>query len=678
MFSHFSIATKMIATFLAIIVLTTLVGIFAIVQNGRLLSSAKSISDNDIPSIQAITAIDGLVGSHRRGEMLMLLATDKEAQEKYLKRNDETVEKLGKEQAVYEKLLDTEAEKKGYAEFKTAWGAYLAEYPKIKELVLQNKSREDVAAVVMGGSSTSFNQSLKALDSLKKLIIEQSGRENARAVGIAQTTRNWIIALLCLSVLIGTAMVLFFARAISAPLKRLTTDAEQVASGDLGVIVQVESQDEIGQLATSFEKMVNNLREMIGMLADSSSQVSESSSEMEANAVRMAEGAEVVAGQAITVATASEEMSATSGDIAQNCQMAAESAQRADQAAVHGAAVVEKSIKVMHRIAERVQSSAATVEELGRRSDQIGSIISTIEDIADQTNLLALNAAIEAARAGEQGRGFAVVADEVRALAERTTKATREIGLMIKAIQQETKTAVAAMEEGVAEVEQGTEEAARSGEALSRIQDEINAVNLQVQQIATAAEEQTATTSEISSNIHQITDVAQNTVEGARKTSSTAQHLSRLAVELERLVGQFKLAGSGKLINWSPSYSVGVAAMDKEHQRLIDIINNLYSSMRSGRGNGAIGTILDELVNYTKNHFANEERLMREVNYTGFDEQKRAHEALIGQVVEIQGKFKAGTALSQEVLSFLKSWLVNHIQGMDKGYSTAMQKKGIR
>ena len=358
--------------------------------------------------------------------------------------------------------------------------------------------------------------------------------------------------------------------------------------------------------------------------------------------------------------------------------MAAEGAERANQAAEHGSEVVAKSITVMHRIAERVQSSATTVEALGRRSDEIGAIVGTIEDIADQTNLLALNAAIEAARAGEQGRGFAVVADEVRALAERTTRATREIGQMIKAIQQETKTAVSAMEEGVHEVEQGTEEAARSGEALRNIQDEINSLHMQVQQIATAAEEQTATTSEISNNIHNITNVAQSTVEGARKTSSAAQHLTRLSGELERLVGQFKLSDNGKLITWSRSYSVGVSQMDREHQRLIDIINNLYAAMRSGRSKDAIGTILDELIDYTKTHFAHEEKLMRDSNYSGFDEQKRCHESLVSQVVEIQQKYHAGTALGQEVMSFLKSWLINHIQGLDKKYGPVMNKKGIK
>jgi methyl-accepting chemotaxis protein len=234
-------------------------------------------------------------------------------------------------------------------------------------------------------------------------------------------------------------------------------------------------------------------------------------------------------------------MSATSGDIAKNCQLAAEGAQRASQTARDGAAVVERTVTVMGQIAEKVQESAKTVESLGVRSDQIGAIIGTIEDIADQTNLLALNAAIEAARAGEQGRGFAVVADEVRALAERTTRATKEIGEMIKAIQNETKGAVIAMEQGVEQVEAGTVEAAKSGDALRNILDQVNDVAMQVNQIATAAEEQTATTSEISGNMQRITEVVQQTSQGAQESATAAAQLNGNAEELQRLVRQFKL-----------------------------------------------------------------------------------------------------------------------------------------
>jgi len=312
--------------------------------------------------------------------------------------------------------------------------------------------------------------------------------------------------------------------------------------GDLTKKIMVRSNDEFGQLADEINSLVDKIRGIICQIAQTGEQVSSSAVELQSNAVQMASGAEQVAIQAETVATAGEEMSATSSDIAQNCQMASEGSQQASAAALSGARVVDETIAVMNSIAERVRTSAKAVESLGSRSDQIGEIVGTIEDIADQTNLLALNAAIEAARAGEQGRGFAVVADEVRALAERTTRATREIGEMIKAIQQETRGAVIAMEEGVSEVAKGSEKAADSGRALERILQQINDVNSQIHQVATAAEEQTATTSEISNNMQQITEVVAQTSRGAHESASAANRLSTLADDLRRIISQFKVS----------------------------------------------------------------------------------------------------------------------------------------
>ncbi len=233
---------------------------------------------------------------------------------------------------------------------------------------------------------------------------------------------------------------------------RLGTEPEQleeiaklVAEGDLTVRFDKANGGVYGAMKT----MVENLRQIMDMVNKSAQEVSAASVELHANAQNTADGSHEVVSQAETVATASEEMSATSSDIANNCHHAAESSSHASQAAQNGAVIVRNTVEGMNRIADKVRSSAGVVEQLGTRSDQIGAIVATIEDIADQTNLLALNAAIEAARAGEQGRGFAVVADEVRALAERTTKATREIGEMIKSIQGETKLAVSAMVEGV-------------------------------------------------------------------------------------------------------------------------------------------------------------------------------------------------------------------------------------
>ena len=313
--------------------------------------------------------------------------------------------------------------------------------------------------------------------------------------------------------------------------------AQKVAGGDLTVQLVTGKTG----IYEAMRRMVEGLRQVMEQVSKSALDVSAAASELHSNAQHTAEKSHEVVSQAEMVALASGEMFGTSGEIARNCHLAADSSGRAGATAKSGAAVVRETVEGMNRIADKVRSSAGVVEQLGTRSDQIGEIVATIEDIADQTNLLALNAAIEAARAGEQGRGFAVVADEVRALAERTTRATREIGSMIKSIQQETRKAVGAMEEGVAEVERGTAGAARSGLALQEILEQIDLVTGQVNQIAIAAEEQTATTQEISDNIQQISDTVQNSARGSQEISGASSQLSRLSVEMQVMVQRFRL-----------------------------------------------------------------------------------------------------------------------------------------
>jgi methyl-accepting chemotaxis protein len=332
---------------------------------------------------------------------------------------------------------------------------------------------------------------------------------------------------------------------------------------DLTKRLEISGNDELSEANRQFNHFVETLDTLISQTARTAVDVAASAGSIQTYSQNMTNGVENAAAQAASVATAIEEMSATSGDIAQNCSMAAESSQHSNILATEGATVIQATVDGMTRIAERVKRTATVIESLGSRSDQIGAIVGTIEDIADQTNLLALNAAIEAARAGEQGRGFAVVADEVRALAERTTRATREIGEMIKAIQKETKIAVTTMEEGVAEVARGTEEAARSGEALQGILDQIREVTQQINQIATAAEEQTATTSEISSNLLNITDVFTKSTQTAQATSNEAGKLNKLSENLEETVNRFKTRESDILM-------LTVAAND--HQAFVNKI----------------------------------------------------------------------------------------------------------
>ncbi|WP_224981581.1 methyl-accepting chemotaxis protein [Geomonas agri] len=342
----------------------------------------------------------------------------------------------------------------------------------------------------------------------------------------------------------GIAVIFFIIRGLLSPLGVLCNRVADLAEGEGDLTKRVDvghRSDEIGLLAEKLNTFVESMGSIISQIASASRSLASESNALTSTSMSISVGAESVAGQTATVATASEEMAATAADIASNCHRAADSAQHAADTTQEGFKVVSSTVEGIRYRGRQTRQNADRISSLGERSEQIGAIVATIEDIADQTNLLALNAAIEAARAGEQGRGFAVVADEVRALAERTTRATKEIGDMIKAIQLETRDAITSMEEGVRGTEQGAVEAEQLEGALKQILEQVNDVTAQVSQIATAAEEQGATTGEITNNIQQVTAVVQETASGAQDSAQSASRLAELSGELQRIVGKFKL-----------------------------------------------------------------------------------------------------------------------------------------
>jgi len=397
---------------------------------------------------------------------------------------------------------------------------------------------------------------LTALDNLLKVNVDLVSNINKTVVMYEADSRQGIsnmmklLGFFVLLAFVVAAIALFLImRSIVRPITEVARLASVMAAGDLSSAdLEIKTTDEVGSLACALNTMKGNLNEMIGNIRKSSDNMVSATSGLSSTSSQIVNGAETQSAQTSQVATAMEEMSATVIEVAKNSQGASEASDDTQQIAVAGGDVVRRAVDGMMAVAETVRQSASTVEALGKSSDEIGAIISVINDIADQTNLLALNAAIEAARAGEQGRGFAVVADEVRKLAEKTTKATKEIADMIKTIQNDTKGAMSSMHEGTKQVEEGVQLASEAGESLQQIVSSVDRVTDMVRQIATAAEQQSATTEEISTSVTSIADIAEENSDGIRHISSAADELNKVAEDLNGFVSTFILAKGGRAI----------------------------------------------------------------------------------------------------------------------------------
>lgn len=546
MFRNLTIAQRLIFGFGIVLALVLVIGFVGGGGAYRLGSLTSDILHNDVELLSSSNRLRGNLLELRRIEKDLLMSiSNPEAVSRYIGQWKEYRENGVKRLALYEKQAIRTEDKKAVASIKADYTLYCETFLKMSEGIISGKlttTAEGMEAIMeIRDEMQRLNKSLH--EHVK--MIENQVQKQTKAV---DTLSRQIMTVISLAVLLSFAlaivMVVITVKGITGPLGQVNRMLSDIAKGegDLTKRLTYSSKNEIGAISSNFNLFAEKLHGIISRATSNTLQVYDAASRMSDNAEKIAHNAEEVAAQAGTVAVASEEMSATSNDIAGNCSMAVQIAQQAADTTQKGFDVVKHTVDGIRIRGEGTKVSAQLIGSLGARSDQIGAIVETIEDIADQTNLLALNAAIEAARAGEQGRGFAVVADEVRALAERTTRATKEIGEMIRAIQNETRQAITSMEEGVRGTEKGAAEAAQLESSLMEILEQVNTVTMQISQIATAAEEQTATTSEITNNIHRISEIIQGTSQGAQATAGDADHLSKLGDELKHLMGQFKLS----------------------------------------------------------------------------------------------------------------------------------------
>lgn len=363
---------------------------------------------------------------------------------------------------------------------------------------------------------------------------------DTQVAGFFQKGMMFTIPLILLS---GGGLIVLLRILLAKPLNATIDMIKDVATGDgdLTKRLNLTRNDEIGKLGHWFDMFIANLHSIISQLSETSQAVAAASTEIAASAEEMASGLQTQEQQTQQVAAAVEELSQSVNEVAAKSADATTASEESQHQAEQGGSIVGSTVVEMEGIAKEVQGSAETINTLGRKSETIGEIIAVINDIADQTNLLALNAAIEAARAGEHGRGFAVVADEVRKLAERTTEATKEVSQSILGIQTETHSAVQLIEAGSARVGKGVDLATQAGTALESIVQGSQSVQGMVQDIAAAANQQSSATGEIARAVEGINSVTRQSSEGASQAAQAAGDLAHQAEQLQSLVGQFKL-----------------------------------------------------------------------------------------------------------------------------------------
>jgi methyl-accepting chemotaxis protein len=545
---HLSIGKKLAATFVVIFSLMVGAACFSFFKLRQLAAAQEQVTERRLPVFA--TTFDLRVASQRSATVLRgyALFHDDGKQREALKRDwQDTWVRLNADMTKINKFAQTFHNKEDVSRVQLLNEKLAAFYGvQLQALDLmgrQEKGNEERAVEILKGPATSLGADITNIGRDVCRAAEETMRHAVEQMNEARSATELALVISTLgAVIVGSFLSVVVSRRLALRLAAVAARAKAIAMGDLsGCELAIFSHDEVGRLTAAVNEMQDNLRELLRRIEGNAQSVANASGEISSASAQTAQGASTQSDQATQIATAMQEMSSTVVEVSSNSARAADATRQAGQLARQGGEIVDQALASMRSLADFMNATARKLDELDKSSDKIGNVIKLIDEIADQTNLLALNAAIEAARAGEQGRGFAVVADEVRKLAERTTKATKEIAEMIAAVQSETRTAVDSMRTGTKQIDVGVRITGQAGNSLAEIITAAQQAGDMVAQIATATTQQTSTTEQIKSTVESIAKITRESAAGAQQSAGACQNLANLASELQELVNQFKL-----------------------------------------------------------------------------------------------------------------------------------------
>jgi methyl-accepting chemotaxis protein len=515
-------------------------GGFALLKMSAMRDDALEVSDNWLPSI---LALDSMAQNtlRLRSLSLRLVVNRSDAEQKInVERAQKLKQTLADDQRRYEPLISSPEERAAYQRFAAAMQGYEVAQEKLLQFAQQKQF--DEATAIANGALVQFGDAMAAeLDSLTAINTQGAQSAKERSSVVFSSARASMVVTMVLAGVVTVVLALLLTRSIVEPLLRALGIAQVVASGDLTERIEVDGTDEPARLLEALKTMQQNLRSTIQSIADSSNQLASAAEELHVVTEDSTRGLNQQNDEIEQAATAVNEMTTAVEEVARNAVITSEASRESDRTTQHGREQVRQTVNSISSLADDVTSSSNQVEQLADKVRDISKVLDVIRSIAEQTNLLALNAAIEAARAGEAGRGFAVVADEVRALAHRTQQSTQEIEQMVGGIRLGTDQAVSAMHTSNQRARATLDVAKAAGSALDEIAVAISAINERNLVIASASEEQAQVAREVDRNLTNIRDLSLQSSTGANQTAVASQELSRLAVGLNGMVARFKV-----------------------------------------------------------------------------------------------------------------------------------------